>query len=212
MTTKALNQDNLQQLAAAANRSHKACVDAQRSAALHAKDAGDALLTAKAEVGHGGWTDWLAQNCVFGKRQAQRYMQIASRWDELQTKAGAKTSRASFLTIRMALEILSGAADNGERRSEFRVCHSCGATLCKTSVRWQTCISCWDCKLYPAPVNSEDRVFKFSDSASVIGITEAFDEMDRDAKHKLVAALAKQIGIEDQVNPVMASPKEKPLS
>ncbi len=195
MTTKALNQDNLQQLAAAANRSHKACVDAQRSAALHAKDAGDALLTAKAEVGHGGWTDWLAQNCVFGKRQAQRYMQIASRWDELQTKAGAKTSRASFLTIRMALEILSGAADNGECiDSSFRVCPSCGATLCKTSARWQTCIACWDCKLFPAPVNA-NRVLSFEKSASVIGIKEAFGEMDRDQKRKLVESLAKETGI-----------------
>lgn len=201
--TKAL-QGNLEQLAAAANKSHRACVDAQRSAVMHAKDAGDALLTAKAEIGHGEWTAWVNNNCVFGNRSAQNYMMIARKWDELQAKAGAKTQRASLLTVREALRILSDSKsmlDFGEDTFR-RSCPSCGAMLCVTSRRWQTCVHCWACRLYP---RDESKSWKsatrhWDSTSSVVGISEAFDEMDRAEKRAFVKSLAKKVGMTARVN------------
>jgi hypothetical protein len=39
--------------------------------------AGQALLEAKAIVGHGGWAKWVDRNCVFSERTARVYMQVA---------------------------------------------------------------------------------------------------------------------------------------
>ena len=49
-------------------------------------------------------------------------------------------------------------------------------------------------KLFTAPVNA-NRVLSYEKSASVIGIKEAFGEMDRDQQRKLVESLAKETGI-----------------
>lgn len=50
----------------------------------HYRNAGQRLLAAKADVPHGGWSDWLAANVKrASERSAQRYMRLAKHWHEL---------------------------------------------------------------------------------------------------------------------------------
>ncbi len=64
-------------LAVDINREHAEAVLAGRSFLEHAARAGELLLKAKADIGHGGWLPWVKKNCEFNARQAQRYMQVA---------------------------------------------------------------------------------------------------------------------------------------
>ena len=56
-------------------------------------------------MGHGRWELWVKKNCHFSLRTAQKYLEIAKGWDELQ----AKTPRTAFLTIDAALRMLKRA-------------------------------------------------------------------------------------------------------
>ena len=94
-------------IAGRANAAHNRAVQAASKAILHARDAGRALIEAKAVVGHGAWRAWLQGNFAASERQAQRYMSLAARWPELE----AKTTRAADLSVRRALELLDGRTE-----------------------------------------------------------------------------------------------------
>jgi hypothetical protein len=99
--------EDLATLAAAINAEHGAAEADARQSLEHARRCGELLLQAKAKCGHGGWIPWVEKNVRCGPRQAQKYMLLASRWDELGDQA--KTNRGSFLSIRQALKLLSDA-------------------------------------------------------------------------------------------------------
>jgi hypothetical protein len=80
---------------------HQAVVGAFRSALQHAIKAGQLLIEAKAQVGHGNWRSWLTENCGVGERMAQNYMQLARRKDDL-----LNPQRVSDLPVRAALVLL----------------------------------------------------------------------------------------------------------
>jgi hypothetical protein len=61
--------------------------------------AGELLLQAKDEVGHGYWTDWLHNHCDLSERTAQAYTRLA------RNKANPQLS--ADLTIDDALEVLA---------------------------------------------------------------------------------------------------------
>lgn len=56
----------------------------------HARTAGELLLEAKRNIQHGGWLDWLSQNCRVGDRQARKYMALASADPNIITEAIAE--------------------------------------------------------------------------------------------------------------------------
>lgn len=184
---------DLNKLAKTANREHKACVDSQRAAAEHARDCGLALIEAKGKLPHGDWSAWVSQNCTFSLRTGQRHMLIASKWDQLQEIAGAKTTRASFFTIREALKILTGDRTPAEI-SEAIYCKSCGAQLAITSRHWATCINCWDCRLYGHD-HQKEYVHNWDTAVANVTMQEAVDQMDRKQKRRLLRRLAKECGV-----------------
>ena len=176
-TSTAKDKATTPALAVEANKLHGLCQDAQRAAAEHARAVGKVLLKAKSEVGHGEWQAWISRYCSFSARMAQRYMQIARRWPELQKQAGAKTTRASFLTIREALRMLTTDRRVNESDECVRCCSSCGAEMAATSRHFTTCVECWNCKLYPrAP---RDRIWTPGSSAFLGEIWEAMESRER---------------------------------
>lgn len=57
---------------------HAACEAAMSSTVQHAIRAGELLTAAKAQVAHGEWLPWLAENFEFTRRTASTYMACAS--------------------------------------------------------------------------------------------------------------------------------------
>src|SRR6516164_9467018 len=67
----------LTDLAVRINEAHQQTQRAMRDAIAHALKTGALLLEAKAKVKHGGWLDWLKDNCEIPERTVQAYMQLA---------------------------------------------------------------------------------------------------------------------------------------
>jgi hypothetical protein len=91
--------EDLAALAHAINAEHGAGEAATRKGLEHFRAAGEKLLRAKAQCGHGKWLAWLAANVHFDRRTATRYMELAripaDEWDTV-----------SHLGLRQALEVL----------------------------------------------------------------------------------------------------------
>lgn len=102
--------ETLDTLADRINGEHRACERAVVSAVRHAIAAGEMLLEAKEIAGHGNWGDWLRENFEGSERHAQRYMQIASRKDEL------NPTHVSDMSLRGALRELAAPVE--PRRDE----------------------------------------------------------------------------------------------
>jgi Protein of unknown function (DUF3102) len=73
----AVGDNRLAVLAADIRAAHAGVLDAAKTVAERAIDAGRALIEAKALAGHGNWLPWLQQHCGMSERTAQLYMQIA---------------------------------------------------------------------------------------------------------------------------------------
>jgi len=59
-------------------REHEAAQQAFASAVEHAVRCGELLAEAKAQVRHGAWLPWLAENFLASVRTAQGYMRLAA--------------------------------------------------------------------------------------------------------------------------------------
>ena len=66
----------------------------------HALKVGGLLLQAKSLVGHGGWHNWVVNNCDFTTRTASNYMALARHPDMF------KSETVSDLTLRGMLDIV----------------------------------------------------------------------------------------------------------
>jgi hypothetical protein len=69
--------NSLTDLAARIKAEHAAYVAAIKQSLSRAMAAGDLLLEAKAQLGHGEWLPWLAERCGIPERTASRYMKLA---------------------------------------------------------------------------------------------------------------------------------------
>jgi hypothetical protein len=85
-----LSPDDLATVAAAINQEHALCDFHAKQTVAHAIKAGDWLLKAKAQVGHGHWGRWVSEQCDCSPCRARVYMGFA-------TWAAANRSRASEL-------------------------------------------------------------------------------------------------------------------
>jgi hypothetical protein len=95
--------DALAELAGRINAEHTEALAAARASLTHARNAGQLLLEAKKQCGHGQWLSWLKDHVRFSKRTAQAYMRVAERWGELESKAQA----TALLTIEDGLKLLA---------------------------------------------------------------------------------------------------------
>jgi hypothetical protein len=99
---------DLRILAAEINAAHKAGEETTRHGLEHFRAAGEALLKAKAQVGHGGWTAWLGQHIRFSQRTATDYMRLAREWPKL----------AAAANLRDALRLLTEEGDEPDDEPE----------------------------------------------------------------------------------------------
>jgi ABC-type sulfate/molybdate transport systems ATPase subunit len=79
-----IEQTRLGILAAEINTEHGKFRSAFKATYQHALKVGFLLSEAKAEVGHGNWLPWVAENCAFSMRTAQTYMRIAKNRDRVE--------------------------------------------------------------------------------------------------------------------------------
>jgi hypothetical protein len=86
-------------LAAQIAAAHIGALDAAKTAAERAIEAGHALIEAKSLVKHGEWLPWLKGHCHISERSAQFYMKIA--------KLGLKSETVAFLGIKAAAEVIT---------------------------------------------------------------------------------------------------------
>jgi len=98
----ALEVVSLEALAGKANAAHREIEELAKGALVKAREAGDALREAKEQLPHGGWGAWLRANFAGSVRTAQLYMQVSTRWAELEAKA----QRVADLPLRQAAALL----------------------------------------------------------------------------------------------------------
>jgi hypothetical protein len=96
-------EKNLPTLAERVNTEHRACEQAVNSALTHAINAGELLVQAKAEVPHGSWGTWLAENFEGSDRTARAYMRVYNNRGEIE----AKRQSSANMSLDGALKALS---------------------------------------------------------------------------------------------------------
>ncbi len=111
-TTTAVESISGAKLVEVIHAEHEAAIHKARDAIEHARRCGEMLIKVKSSLKHGGWLPWLNANITFSESTAQRYMQVASRWDDLQQKS--RTVRD--LTMQGAIRALCVAPTKKTRR------------------------------------------------------------------------------------------------
>jgi hypothetical protein len=90
-------EDNLAFLARQINSEHRAGFGAMRKGLEHFRAAGEALIKAKKQVGHGKWGDWLKENVRCSQDMCNRYMRLARNWDRDKLRTTRSLSEAMGL-------------------------------------------------------------------------------------------------------------------
>jgi hypothetical protein len=110
--------NSLADLAARIRTCHEATVAALNTSVIHAMAAGDLLIEAKAQVGHGHWLPWLAKNCAISERTAQLYTKLAKNRATIEKAMRNPQRGVADLTLNeaAALCVLAGRL---ERLMEF---------------------------------------------------------------------------------------------
>jgi hypothetical protein len=86
------------------NELHKLAITSANEAVNYAKQIGQLLLEAKAELPHGKFLNWLKDNIEVSQRQAQRYMQAASGKDLRLSDFNPKNDMMSVLSTDQLFE------------------------------------------------------------------------------------------------------------
>ena len=101
------------------NAAHDRVAQCLSEGLSHATHAGELLLRAKADVGHGGWLKWLKQNVSFSARTAQLYMQLAKLAPDAQRVAHLPLRR-TVLELQRLDRDARRQADRQEQEEEAR--------------------------------------------------------------------------------------------
>lgn len=96
-------QKALTDLAERINAEHAACMASARDAVARAIEVGRLLAEAKDQVRHGEWAAWVAENCSFGIRQAQKYMRAHDNRVALEDQMRTPGSHLTSLNDAIAL-------------------------------------------------------------------------------------------------------------
>jgi hypothetical protein len=106
-----ITKPSLADLAARIQREHESAAGALKSAVIHAIEAGSLLLEAKRQLKHGGWLQWLHDNCEIPERTVQAYMRLARLPVE-------KRSAVADLPLRDALSAIRSREERNARAGE----------------------------------------------------------------------------------------------
>jgi hypothetical protein len=115
-------QLTLPALAERINVAHEQCLALAKGAVLGFIEVGRLLVEAKGQVQHGEWAGWIEANCIFGIREAQRYMRAYDHREALEEQMRHGMSHLTGLGS--AMEALSlpvakapeGGPDSGPKR------------------------------------------------------------------------------------------------
>ena len=102
---------SLAELATAINASHESLKGAISAGLTHARKAGQCLLAAKKQVGHGHWLDWLKKNITFSRSTVSNYIRVAERWEEV---VRSNVQPVAHLNFKEALQLLAAKDDDAE--------------------------------------------------------------------------------------------------
>jgi hypothetical protein len=97
-------------LAEMANEAAAACEASGRKTVEHAATCGRALLAIKAQLRHGEWGQWLAENFSQSHKRATQYMEIAN--------LNARSNLESAETIQGALRMIADTPEKQTKRAE----------------------------------------------------------------------------------------------
>ena len=100
-TTTELTTPTLLNLAARINEHHAACEQAMNTGLQHALEVGRLLVEAKAQVPHGEWAEWVAENFDGADRTERLYRNLYNRRDELEQSGNGVAS----LSLRSAAKL-----------------------------------------------------------------------------------------------------------
>ena len=107
---------SLDDLAQRIKTEHQEIIGAKRNIVERAMKAGDLLIQAKANAGHGNWLNWLKANCVgISERTANVYMKLADGRATIEEKL--KSAATADLTINEALRSLAEEAPEAKTNS-----------------------------------------------------------------------------------------------
>jgi protein gp37 len=112
--------EDLAALAAEIKAEHAAGEGAARKGLAHFRNAGAALIKARAQCGPGKWLKWVRANLPFDRRTATNYMRVAARWETVSHAEG----------MRDALRLLTedGPEPSGECQSRGKLTGGVTAT------------------------------------------------------------------------------------
>ncbi len=79
-----IGDNSLPDLAARIRAEHQAVSAALKESVRHAIAAGELLIEAKGQLGHGRWLPWLQDHCTISERTAQLYMRVAKNRTEVE--------------------------------------------------------------------------------------------------------------------------------
>jgi hypothetical protein len=95
-------------LATGIREKHQAALSAAANAVSLAREAGELLIQAKAQVEHGQWAEWLKANVPFSERTAQGYMRLVRELPKLDDE---KAQRVAVMPLRKALRAIADQDD-----------------------------------------------------------------------------------------------------
>src|SRR6516164_3462768 len=107
-TARAQAGDNsLPDLAARIRAEHEAVSAAFRDSVRHAIAAGELLIEAKGQLGHGRWLPWLRDYCTISERTAQLYMRVANNRAEIENQMRSGVADLSLNEVAALLMLSS---------------------------------------------------------------------------------------------------------
>jgi len=102
-------EQQLTELAQKIRTGHGQVLGLLKKTAVIARELGQNLIEAKKLVKSGRWGSWLDEHCHLTDRQAQKYMRLARRWDDLAAVEGYDPATASIEDNLALLASLDGA-------------------------------------------------------------------------------------------------------
>ncbi len=120
MDEVAKTNDDLNKLAEQIQEALAGCRKSYVSATEYALAAGEHLLEAKDKVQHGDWEGWLEKHCQVSKREAQRYMKLVKKRDQLDAEDPKWMENYSFTGALQSL----GNASNGDEDEDGEVANT----------------------------------------------------------------------------------------
>ena len=96
-------------LAARLNAIHLGILSHGMEALRGCREAGEALIEAKALEGHGRFLAWVADNCEFGARVAENHIEIARGWARIEEAARSNAHDGAYLSQSWARKVLKDA-------------------------------------------------------------------------------------------------------